>query len=122
MVRVCLRPQMLALAPLFLYSNWFYAYQFACFNAALFSARTQALLPLPDQQARHTSLRTWDLRASLSLRLSGPHRPHHQLSCAPPRLVRAQGLNSAFYWAAQMAGAMLVGTFLDSQRIPVRRV
>ena len=42
MVRVCLRPQMLALAPLFLYSNWFYAYQFACFNAALFSARTQA--------------------------------------------------------------------------------
>ena len=72
MVRVCVQPQMLALAPLFLYSNWFYAYQFACFNAALFSARTQ-------------------------------------------------GLNSAFYWAAQMAGAMLVGAFLDSQRIPVRR-
>jgi len=47
MVRVCLRPQMLALAPLFVYSNWFYAYQFACFNAALFSARTQVLLPPP---------------------------------------------------------------------------
>jgi len=35
--------RLLALYPLFLYSNWFYAYQFDCFNAPLFDARTQGL-------------------------------------------------------------------------------
>ena len=37
------RPRMLMLAPLFVYSNWFYSYQFACFNATLFTVRTQGL-------------------------------------------------------------------------------
>ena len=32
-----------ALAPLFLFSNWFYAFQFTCFNARLFDARSQGL-------------------------------------------------------------------------------
>ena len=37
------QPRMLALAPLFIYSNWFYSYQFSCFNATLFTVRTQGL-------------------------------------------------------------------------------
>ena len=35
--------QAIALIPLFLYSNFFYAFQFACFNGRIFSARTQGL-------------------------------------------------------------------------------
>lgn len=35
--------RVLALLPLFAYSNWFYAYQFTCFNAKLFDTRTQSL-------------------------------------------------------------------------------
>jgi hypothetical protein len=35
--------RLVALYPLFLYSNWFYAYQFDAFNAPLFDARTQGL-------------------------------------------------------------------------------
>ena len=37
------RPRMLMLAPLFVYSNFFYAYQFTAYNSALFNARTQGL-------------------------------------------------------------------------------
>eukprot|EP00966_Prymnesium_polylepis_P149584 3455678-Prymnesium_polylepis.1 len=64
--------RMHALAPLFLYSNWFYAYQFVAYNSALFNARTE-------------------------------------------------GLNNAFYWGAQMVGAVLVGRFLDASRLPLRQ-
>lgn len=35
--------RVLALLPLFAYSNWFYAYQFTCYNARLFDTRTQGL-------------------------------------------------------------------------------
>jgi hypothetical protein len=35
--------RMLCLAPYFIASNWFYAYQFTCFNARLFDTRTQGL-------------------------------------------------------------------------------
>jgi MFS family permease len=37
------RKQVLALAPLCFLGNFFYAYQFTCFNARLFNARTQGL-------------------------------------------------------------------------------
>ena len=30
-----------------------------------------------------------------------------------------EGLNNAFYWGAQMVGALLIGKFLDSSRLPV---
>ena len=41
--RLLLDWRMLSLAPYFIASNWFYAYQFTCFNARLFDARTQGL-------------------------------------------------------------------------------
>ena len=34
--------RMLLLAPYFIYSNWFYTFQFSVFNGRLFNARTQA--------------------------------------------------------------------------------
>ena len=36
----------LPLLPLFVYSNWFYAYEFGPFNSRLFTARTQVTLTL----------------------------------------------------------------------------
>jgi MFS family permease len=39
----CLDKRLLALAPLFVASQWFYAWQFTCYNARLFNARTQGL-------------------------------------------------------------------------------
>mmetsp|Transcript_38588 Transcript_38588/g.83911 ORF Transcript_38588/g.83911 Transcript_38588/m.83911 type:complete len:480 (-) Transcript_38588:252-1691(-) len=36
-------PKLLLLAPLFLYANWFYTYEFDSFNGALFNVRTQGL-------------------------------------------------------------------------------
>jgi len=36
----------LPLLPLFVYSNWFYAYEFGPFNSRLFTARTQVILTL----------------------------------------------------------------------------
>jgi hypothetical protein len=35
-----------ALVPLFVFSNWFYAYEFGPFNCGLFNARTQVTLNL----------------------------------------------------------------------------
>jgi hypothetical protein len=43
MMRLLLDPRVLALLPLFIYTNWMYAYQFTCFNSRLFTARTQGL-------------------------------------------------------------------------------
>ena len=34
-------PLVAALLPLALYSNWFYTYQFSCFNHELFTVRSQ---------------------------------------------------------------------------------
>eukprot|EP00326_Haptolina_ericina_P006316 CAMPEP_0181211036 /NCGR_PEP_ID=MMETSP1096-20121128/23567_1 /TAXON_ID=156174 ORGANISM="Chrysochromulina ericina, Strain CCMP281" /NCGR_SAMPLE_ID=MMETSP1096 /ASSEMBLY_ACC=CAM_ASM_000453 /LENGTH=256 /DNA_ID=CAMNT_0023302401 /DNA_START=1 /DNA_END=771 /DNA_ORIENTATION=+ len=64
--------RLIALTPLFLYSNWFYAYQFVSYNSKLFNARTE-------------------------------------------------GLNNTFYWGAQMIGALLIGKFLDSSPLSLRR-
>jgi MFS family permease len=69
MLQLLLDRRTLALAPLFVSSNWFYAYQFTCFNARLFDTRTQ-------------------------------------------------GLNNAFYWAAQMVGALVFGRWLDMSSVP----
>ena len=57
--------RLVALVPLFLYSNFFYTFQFGGFNHRLFD-------------------------------------------------VRSEGLNNVFYWGAQMAGAYLIGGYLDS--------
>lgn len=43
MVQLLLDPRILALLPLFVYSNWMYAYQFTCFNGQLFTPRTRGL-------------------------------------------------------------------------------
>ena len=43
MGRLLLDRRSLALAPCFIFSNWFYAFQFTCFNARVFDARTQGL-------------------------------------------------------------------------------
>ena len=38
---MCVDGRILPLLPYFVYSNWFYAYQFDCYNKQLFDARTQ---------------------------------------------------------------------------------
>jgi MFS family permease len=43
MARLFADRRMLALLPLFVYSNFFYAYQFTAYNSTLFNARTQGL-------------------------------------------------------------------------------
>jgi len=43
MLNLVLDRRVLCLLPLFIYSNWFYTYQFGCFNAKIFNARTQGL-------------------------------------------------------------------------------
>lgn len=43
MIRLLRDWRVLALLPAFIYSNWFYAYQFTCYNSTLFTARTQGL-------------------------------------------------------------------------------
>lgn len=43
MIRLLSDWRVLALLPAFIYSNWFYAYQFTCYNSTLFTARTQGL-------------------------------------------------------------------------------
>merc|ERR1719482_2268589 len=43
MARLFSDRRMLALLPLFVYSNFFYAYQFTAYNSTLFNARTQGL-------------------------------------------------------------------------------
>eukprot|EP00958_Prasinococcus_capsulatus_P024092 scaffold3720_cov401-Prasinococcus_capsulatus_cf.AAC.15 len=42
-LQVILERRMWALMPLFIYSNWFYTYEFAVYNAGIYNTRTQGL-------------------------------------------------------------------------------
>ena len=81
--------EMLLLTPLFVYTGWFYPYQFSVFNAGLFNARTQGF----------NNIFYWC--ASLTL-------PPSPLMCSYNSTesgVRSRG--------AQMLGSHWIGSFLD---------
>ncbi|CAJ0902146.1 3242_t:CDS:2 [Entrophospora sp. SA101] len=67
-LKLFLNPDMLLLTPMFIASNWFYAYQFNDVNAFYFNIRTRAL-------------------------------------------------NNLFYWLAQIIGAIIIGGFLDFDKL-----
>ena len=79
-----------ALIPLFIYSNWFYTYEFAVYNAG-------------------TVVRLCRMEF---IKYEGVS---FLQSCLGLFNTRSQGLDNSLFWGAQLVGAILIGGFLDSK-------